>query len=437
VAGRPDTGEAVLDPVLIRTQTPYVRERLAARGIHPDLEAYLADDAALREARTETENLRAQRTAIARTVAALGPEDPEAGKLRADGTAAAERLTALTAHQTQLEKACQAFLETLPNLPDTDIAAGGKEANRVLRTIGDLPDLPRDALDHVTLAQRLGLVDYERGVRIAGAGFWAYRGTGARLEWALLNYFLNAHLEAGYEFVLPPHMATVESVYTAGQLPKFADDLYPVHTDGREQERFLLPTAESALANLHRGEILAVEDLPLKYVAYTPCYRQEAGGYRTAERGTLRGHQFNKVELFCYTTPEQSDAQHEALIARAEALVAGLSLHYRVSQLAAGDTSAAMARTIDIEVYLPSLGRYVEVSSVSNARDYQARRGQVRYREGRGKPRLVHTLNASGLATSRLLPAILEQLQRPDGTVTVPEVLRGWTGTDTLRAVPA
>jgi seryl-tRNA synthetase len=313
------------------------------------------------------------------------------------------------------------------------VPAGGKEANRVLRTIGTAPDLPENALDHVTLAQRLGLVDFERGVRIAGTGFWAYRGAGARLEWALLNYFLDAHFDAGYEFVLPPHMATVESVYTAGQYPKFAEDLYPIGTDGREQELFLLPTAETALANLHRGEILAAEDLPLKYVAYTPCYRQEAGGYRTAERGTLRGHQFDKVELFSYTTPERSDAQHEALIAQAEALVSGLGLHYQVTQLAAGDTSAAMARTVDIEVYLPSLGRYVEVSSVSNARDYQARRGAIRYRDGHGKPQLVHTLNGSGLATSRLLPAICEQFQQTDGTVAVPEVLRGWTGTDTLR----
>ncbi|MBR7830413.1 serine--tRNA ligase [Actinospica sp. MGRD01-02] len=423
----------MLDPALIRTETPYVRERLAARGIQPDFEAYLADDAGLHETRAEVEQLRAERKTIARAVAALDPDDPAAGRLRADGTAVAERLTALTARQARLETACRAFLDALPNLPDPDVPAGGKEANRVLRTAGDPPVLPEGALDHVTLATRLGLVDYERGVRIAGTGFWAYRGSGARLEWALLNYFLDAHIAAGYEFVLPPHLATVESVYTAGQYPKFADDLYPVGTDGREQEVFLLPTAETALANLHRGEILAAEDLPLQYVAYTPCYRQEAGGYRTAERGTLRGHQFNKVELFCYTTPENSDALHEALIARAEALVAGFGLHYRVTQLAAGDTSAAMARTVDIEVYLPSLKRYVEVSSVSNARDYQARRGGVRYRTGRGKPRLVHTLNGSGLATSRLLPAICEQFQQADGTVAVPEVLRRWTGTDTLR----
>ena len=424
----------MLDPVLIRTKTPHVRERLAARGIHPDFEAYLADDAALRETRAEAEELRAERKAIARAVAALGPDDPAAEGLRADGTAAAEQLTALTARQVRLETECRAFLDALPNLPDPDVPAGGKEANRVLRMVGEPPVLPEGALDHVTLAGRLGLVDYERGVRIAGAGFWAYRGVGARLEWGLLNYFLDAHLAAGYEFVLPPHLATVESVYTAGQYPKFAEDLYPVGADGREQEVFLLPTAETALANLHRGEILAAEDLPLRYVAYTPCYRQEAGGYRTAERGTLRGHQFNKVELFCYTTPEHSDAQHEALIAQAEALVAGLGLHYRVTQLAAGDTSAAMARTVDIEVYLPSLEKYVEVSSVSNARDYQARRGQVRYRAGGGKPRLVYTLNGSGLATSRLLPAICEQFQQTGGAVAVPEVLRRWTGTDTLHA---
>ena len=423
----------MLDPALIRTQTPYVRERMAARGIHPDLDAYLADDAALREVSAEAERLRGERKAIARAVAALGPDDPDAGKLRADGTAAAERLAALTAHQSRLERSRREFLDALPNLPDPDVPAGGKEANRALRTLGHPPVLPEGALDHVTLAGRLGLVDYERGVRIAGSGFWVYRGVGARLEWALLNYFLDAHLAAGYEFVLPPHLATVESVYTAGQYPKFAEDLYPVGGDGREQELFLLPTAETALANLHRGEILAAEDLPLKYVAYTPCYRQEAGGYRTADRGTLRGHQFNKVELFCYTTPEDSDARHEALIAQAEALVARLGLHYRVTQLAAGDTSAAMARTVDIEVYLPSLEKYVEVSSVSNARDYQARRGQVRYRAGRGKPRLVHTLNGSGLATSRLLPAILEQFQQIGGAVAVPEVLRRWTGTDTLR----
>jgi seryl-tRNA synthetase len=295
VVGRPDTGELVLDPALIRTDTPYVRERLAARGVAPDLDAYLADDAALRDVRAEAETLRGERKAIARAVAAIGPNDPDAGKLRADGTAAAERLAALTERQTRLERSCREFLDGLPNLPDPDVPAGGKEANRVLRTLGVRPDLPEGALDHVALAGRLGLVDFERGVRIAGAGFWAYRGAGARLEWGLLNYFLDAHLAAGYEFVLPPHLATVESVYTAGQYPKFAEDLYPVGTGGREQELFLLPTAETALANLHRGEILAAEDLPLKYVAYTPCYRQEAGGYRTAERGTLRGHQFNKV----------------------------------------------------------------------------------------------------------------------------------------------
>lgn len=425
----------MLDPAVIRTQTSYVRERLAARGIHPDLDTYLADDAALRETRAHAEQLRAERKSIARAIANLDHADPATVRLREDGAAVAERLAELTSHLVRLEATCRQFLEALPNLPDPDVPAGGKEANQVLRAVGDRPTPPESALDHVALAERLHLIDFERGVRVAGTGFWMYRGYGARLEWALLNYFLAAHVNAGFEFVLPPHLATVESVYTAGQYPKFADDLYSVRTDGREQKVFLLPTAETALANLHRGEILAAEDLPLKYVAYTPCYRQEAGGYRTTERGTLRGHQFNKVELFCYTAPDDSDLEHEALITRAEALVADLGLHYRVSQLAAGDTSGAMARTVDIEVYLPSLAAYVEVSSVSNARDYQARRGAIRYRPAAGRPpQFVHTLNASGLATSRLLPAILEQNQRPDGTVTIPEALRQWTGCDTLRA---
>lgn len=422
----------MLDPHVIRTQTPYVRERLAARGIHPDFEAYLAHDAALRAARTRADGLRAERNRRARAFAALEPGDPAAAKIRENGAAASDDLAALTANLARLEGDCRTFLEALPNLPDPDVPAGGKEANRVLRTFGEAPSLPEDRLDHVALAERLRLIDYERGVRIAGSGFWSYRGAGARLEWALLNYFLEEHLAAGFEFVLPPHLATVESVYTAGQYPKFAEDLYRVDTGGAGAELFLLPTAETALANLHRGEVLDSDHLPARYVAYSPCYRREAGGYRTAERGTLRGHQFNKVELFCYTRPEDSDAEHEALIVRAEKLVADLGLHYRVTQLAAGDISAAMARTVDIEVHLPSLDAYVEVSSVSNARDYQARRGQIRYREHRGKPRLVHTLNASGLATSRLLPAILEQFQQPDGTVAVPAVLHRWTGTETL-----
>jgi seryl-tRNA synthetase len=276
-------------------------------------------------------------------------------------------------------------------------------------------------------------VDYKRGAKLNGTGAWIYTGTGAALEWALLNYFVESHQRDGYTFILPPHLLLYENGYVAGQFPKFASDVFLIEQQGGDPQRFLLPTSETALVNLHRDETLAESDLPLKYFSYTPCYRKEFGGYRTAERGTLRGSQFNKVEMFQLTLPEDSEHAHQELLHKAERLVAGLGLHYRVSLLAAGDMSAAMAKTFDVEVWLPSLQRYLEVSSVSNARDYQARRGDIRYkRPGDDRSKFVHTLNASGLATSRLLPAILEQNQTADGTVTVPEVLRRWVGRDVL-----
>lgn len=226
--------------------------------------------------------------------------------------------------------------------------------------------------------------------------------------------------------MLPPHILTHEAGYTAGQFPKFADDVFSVERGDAGPERFLLPTSETALVNLHRDETLPEAELPRKYFAYSPCYRKEIGGYRAAERGTLRGHQFDKVEMFQFAHPERSDDAHAELLAKAERLVAGLGLAYRVTRLAAGDTGAAMAKTFDVEVWLPSIGEFVEVSSVSNARDYQARRGGIRCRPRQGRSAYVHTLNASGLATSRLLPAILEQHQREDGSVSVPEALRPW-----------
>jgi seryl-tRNA synthetase len=233
-----------------------------------------------------------------------------------------------------------------------------------------------------------------------------------------------------YEFVLPPHILTYQCGYTAGQFPKFVDDVFHI----KSEESFLLPTAETAIINLHRDEILTEDELPKRYFAYTPCYRREAGSYRTEERGTVRGHQFNKVEMFAFTRPEESDAAFAELVGKAQKLVHGLGLYHRVSKLAAGDTSAAMARTYDIEAWIPSMQEFKEVSSASNARDYQARRGGIRFRRRTtGRPEYVHTLNASGLATSRLLPAILEQNQRSDGTVAVPDVLQKWVGKKTLR----
>lgn len=327
----------------------------------------------------------------------------------------------------ELEDKIFNFLAELPNIPDDDLVGGGKENNKVIKVFGKKPEFDFPLKDHVELATSLGLVDYDRAAKIAGRGAWIYTGLGAQLEFALLQYFINTHLKDGYQFILPPHLLNEQSGFGAGQFPKFKEDVFWL--EGLEPKRFLLPTAETALVNIYRDEILKEEDLPKKLFAYTPCYRREAGSYRTEERGMIRGYQFDKVEMVQYTKPEDSDAAFEELVRKAEELVAGLGLHYQVSKLAAGDISHSMARTYDIEVYIPSIGIYKEVSSASNARDYQARRTMCRFRDKTtGKTRYVHTLNASGLATSRIFPALLEQNQQADGSVLIPEVLQPYMG---------
>ena len=317
----------------------------------------------------------------------------------------------------------------LPNLPDADLLPGGKENNEPLRYIGQKHSFDFEPKHHVDLCTNLGLIDYERGVKLAGSGNWMYTGMGARLEWALLNYFIDTHTADGYDFILPPHMLEYACGETAGQFPKFADEVFKIANHPTEGSVFyMLPTAEAALASVYRDEILTEADLPKKFFAYTPCFRREAGSHRADERGMVRGHQFNKVEMFQFTTAEGSDAAFDELVTKAENLVAGLGLHFRTVKLAAGDCSASMARTYDIEILIPSMNGYKEVSSVSNARDYQARRGNCRYRRADGKLDFVHTLNGSGLATSRIFPAIVEQNQRADGSVVVPEVLRKYLG---------
>ena len=327
----------------------------------------------------------------------------------------------------ELNKKIFDFVSELPNLPDDDLLGGGKENNKPIKVFGKKPEFAFKPKDHVELATSLGLVDYDRGAKIAGRGAWVYTNLGARLEWALLNFFISEHLKDGYEFILPPHLLNEQSGFGAGQFPKFKEDVFWL--EGLEPKRFLLPTAETALVNLYRDEILKEEDLPKKFFGYTPCYRREAGSYRTEERGMIRGYQFDKVEMVQYTKPEDSDAAFEELVRKASSLVEKLGLHFQVSKLAAGDISHSMARTYDIEVYIPSIGIYKEVSSASNARDYQARRTMCRYRDkATGKTRYVHTLNASGLATSRVFPAILEQYQQEDGSVKVPDVLVPFMG---------
>ncbi|MER5995448.1 serine--tRNA ligase [Streptomyces viridosporus] len=424
----------MIDVTLIRQNPVHVQQALAKRAVHVDLDEFLHLDDDYRQMRAEVERLRGERKRISGEIAKRQRTGEDVAGLHGGATAVGEQLTAAETRLTELDQARRAFLDPLPNLPDADVPAGGKENNEVIREAGRRPQFGFTPKDHVELARTLGLVDYERGTKLGGSGFWLYRGNGALLEWALLNHFLAAHVRDGYEFVLPPHILTFAAGYTAGQFPKFADEVFALERGDDGPDRFLLPTAETALVNLHRDETLPEAELPRRYVAYTPCYRKEAGGYRTAERGTLRGHQFNKVELFQFTHPDASDAVHEELLGKAEELVKELGLHYRITRLAAGDTSAAMARTYDVEVWLPSIEAYVEVSSVSNARDYQARRGNIRYRPRQGKSAFVHTLNASGLATSRLVPALLEQHQRADGTVEVPEVLREWIPSGVLAA---
>ncbi len=323
----------------------------------------------------------------------------------------------------ELEKVEADLLErlgALPNTPADDVVAGGKENNEVVRTYGDKPVFDFEPKDHVELATSLGLIDYERATKMSGTGFWCYTGLGALLEWALLSYFIDFHTKNGYRFMIPPFLLAERSAYISGHLPKFRDDLFWTQ-DGT----CLNATSEMMMGNYHREEILRGEDLPLKYCAYSACFRREAGSYRQEERGMIRGHQFNKIEMFIFCRPEESWNMFEELTTNAQRLVEGLGLHFQLSKLAAEDCSAAMAKTYDVEVWIPSMNIYKEVSSISNALDYQARRGDTRFKDKTGSAtEFVHTLNASGLATSRLLPAILEQFQQADGSVIIPEVLR-------------
>ena len=352
----------------------------------------------------------------------VAPLFAEMAELKAGIAADAEKLDAVLAEY----RTC---MLSLPNMPDPDLLPGGKENNQPLRYFGEPHQFDFEPKHHVDLCNDLGLIDYERGVKLAGAGNWMYTGMGARLEWALLNYFIDTHIADGYDFILPPHMLEYQCGETAGQFPKFADEVYKIANPTDDRIHYMLPTAEAALASVYRDEILSEADLPKKFFAYTPCFRREAGSHRADERGMVRGHQFNKVEMFQFTRPEDSDAAFEELVTKAENLVKGLGFHFRTVKLAAGDCSASMARTYDIEIQIPSMNGYKEVSSVSNARDYQARRGNIRFRrEATGKPEFVHTLNGSGLATSRIFPAMVEQNQRADGSVVVPEVLRKYLG---------
>ena len=435
----------MLDIRKIKENPDAVKAGLKAKEVDCDaiVDSILEMDVKIRGLKTSTETKTSEKNKIAKENGKLFGMKKGAEKKGEDTSAIDAQIEENKQKSIALDKEIEGDAEllktlnaefrmamlSLPNLPDADLLPGGKENNEPLRYIGEKHSFDFEPKHHVDLCTDLGLIDYERGVKLAGSGNWMYTGMGARLEWALLNYFIDTHTADGYDFILPPHMLEYKCGETAGQFPKFADEVFKISNHPTETGIFyMLPTAEAALASVYRDEILTEADLPKKFFAYTPCFRREAGSARADERGMVRGHQFNKVEMFQFTTAEGSDEAFEELVKKAENLVAGLGLHFRTVKLAAGDCSASMARTYDIEILIPSMNGYKEVSSVSNARDFQARRGNMRYRRNDGKIEFMHTLNGSGLATSRIFPAIIEQNQRADGSVVVPEVLRKYLG---------
>ncbi len=396
-------------------------KRMNPEDIHLDEIISLYEER--KKLQTEFDSARSEQNSFNEKMSKIDKKGDEFKKLLEELKKKSEEVKAIEEKLRNTEAELKSKVEVLPNVPDEDVVAGGKEKNEVVKEVGKKPEFSFAIRDHVELGTDLDIFDFERASKISGNNFSMYKGLGAQLEWALINYFISEHLKAGYEMIIPPNLVVRESAYTAGQLPKFEDDVYWVQ-DGL----CLIPTSETVLTNMYRDEVLDEKDLPKKFFAYTPCYRREAGSYRANEKGLIRMHQFNKVEMFQYVKPEDANQAMDELLSRAEELVAGLGMHYRVVKLAAGDCSAGMARTYDVEVYIPSIDKYYEVSSVSNARDYQARRGNMRYKREDGKLEYLNTLNASGLATSRLMVGLVETYQNEDGSIEVPEVLRPYMG---------
>ncbi|MBS0585389.1 MAG: serine--tRNA ligase [Verrucomicrobia bacterium] len=330
-----------------------------------------------------------------------------------------------------IEKDFEYALSLLPNIPDKEIKVSLEPKDNVcIKTVGHKREFSFAPKNHLELGESLGLFDFKRGAKITGSGWPIYTALGARLEWALLNLMIESNQANGFTFLMLPHLVRSDIMYASGQLPKFGSQLFKL--DDEDYPLYLIPTAEVAINGLHYDEILDKKELPKLYCSYTPCFRREAGGAGKNERGLIRIHQFNKVELFAFTTPEESDAIFEKILTSAEAILEKLELHYRNMLLVTGDMSFGASRTVDIEVFLPGQERYYEVSSVSNCRDFQARRSKTRFRDDEDKKEFVHTLNGSGLATSRLMVSLLENNQNEDGTVTLPKALHKALGQTTL-----
>jgi len=423
----------VLSLQAIRENPGEVAEGLARKGVDPaEVEAILLEDRRHRELLREAEALKAERNARSKEIGRLKKAGGDTAEVQAEVRALGDRIAALDREAAEREATLRDRLLRLPNLPHPSVPQGPDETgNAVVKVWGEPPRFSFPPRPHDELGVALGILDFERAAKISGARFVVYRGAGALLERALIAFMLDLHTSRhGYTEVIPPYLVKAEALYGTGNLPKFEADLFKV--DGGDF--YLIPTAEVPVTNLHRDEILEEEVLPLSYCAFTPCFRSEAGSYGKDVKGMIRQHQFHKVELVKFVHPDRSYEELERLTGDAEAVLEALGLHYRRVLLCTGDMSFSSAKTYDLEVWLPSQGRFREISSCSNFEDFQARRANIRFRpQGGGKPRLVHTLNGSGLAVGRTVVAILEQGQREDGSVAIPAALRPYCGgRDTL-----
>lgn len=411
----------MLDIHLIRKDPKAVEAKLRLKDPTIDLTLVHELDVKRRELQTKVQSLKAQRNEISQKIGEYKRSGKETAGLMEEVTKHAEELLKLDQELVVVEEDFNAEFSKLPNLPMDDIKISqDPKDNVVIKEVGSKPVFDFPFKNHVELNEKLKLFDFKRGAKITGAGWPVYSGLGARLEWALINYMIDMQRGNGFSQFMPPLLVREEISYGAGQLPKFKNQQFKLTDD--DFNLYLIPTAEVALNGLHFDEILEEEHLPLKYMAYTPCFRREAGAAGSLERGLIRTHQFNKVEMFCFVKPEESMKTFDWMMECAQGILEGLGLHYRSALLVTGDMSYAAARTVDVEVWLPGQNRYYEVSSVSNCTDFQARRSGIRFRRD-GKTKFVHTLNGSGVATSRLMVAILENNQNEDGSVNIPVVL--------------
>ncbi len=417
-----------------RNHLPEIQQRLAGRGFSLDVEAFQALDAQRRQCVTESEQLKAARNQATAEIGKLRKQGEDTTERQQQVRSVGEQIARLDDQVGELDGRFSDFLANIPNVPHESVPAGRSEAENVeIRRWGTPREFAFPPKAHWDLGPELGILDLERAAKVAGARFAVYWGLGARLERALINFMLDVHTkEHGYEEVLPPFLVNSASLYGTGQLPKFAEDLFKCEG----HDLWLAPTAEVPVTNLFREETLDAERLPISLCAYTPCFRSEAGSYGRDVRGIIRVHQFQKVELVKFTRPEQSYEEHERLTRDAETILEKLELPYRRVLLCAGDTGFSAAKTYDLEVWLPGLNSYKEISSCSNFEAFQARRAQIRAKSGKGKAEFVHTLNGSGLAVGRTWLAILENYQQADGSVLVPAALRPYVGAERIEARP-